>query len=171
MFAGSCIGVVLLVMSLELLRRLAAEYDKYIAGRPSRFFASWFRSSNSPEAVRSAWASLTSSVPKDSSAALVAQPNSSSAAAPLDPEHQQHQPQQDPKNPQHCESQAHLRRVRPTLLQHAIRSLLHMLQFGVAYFVMLLAMYYNGYFIICILIGSFLGYFVFSWNSMEAKYV
>lgn len=30
MFAGSCIGVILLVMSLELLRRLGKEYDRYI---------------------------------------------------------------------------------------------------------------------------------------------
>ncbi len=30
MFAGSCIGVVLLVMSLELLRRAVKEYDGYL---------------------------------------------------------------------------------------------------------------------------------------------
>ena len=54
--------------------------------------------------------------------------------------------------------------ARPTLLQQTVRALLHMLQFGVAYFIMLLAMYYNGYFIICILIGAFIGAFVFSWD-------
>lgn len=42
-----------------------------------------------------------------------------------------------------------------------------MLQFAVAYFVMLLAMYYNGYLIICIFIGAFLGYFIFSWESIS----
>jgi len=31
---------------------------------------------------------------------------------------------------------------------------------------MLLAMYFNGYIIICILIGAFLGAFVFGWHSM-----
>ncbi|KAL2376306.1 hypothetical protein RJ035_003682 [Blastomyces gilchristii] len=61
------------------------------------------------------------------------------------------------------------RAPRPTLLQHTARSLLHMVQFGVAYFIMLLAMYYNGYIIICILIGSFLGSFVFSWKSDAEK--
>jgi copper transporter 1 len=30
MFAGSCIGVILLVMFLEFLRRLGKEYDRYI---------------------------------------------------------------------------------------------------------------------------------------------
>ena len=59
--------------------------------------------------------------------------------------------------------------VRPTLLQHTLRSLLHMVQFGVAYFVMLLAMYYNGYIIICILIGAFLGSLVFAWKTDGGK--
>ena len=54
--------------------------------------------------------------------------------------------------------------ARPTLLQQTVRALLHMVQVGLAYFIMLLAMYYNGYFIICILIGAFIGAFVFSWD-------
>jgi solute carrier family 31 (copper transporter), member 1 len=37
MFAGSCIGVILLVMLLELLRRAAKEYDAFLVrGRRSR---------------------------------------------------------------------------------------------------------------------------------------
>ena len=136
MFAGSCIGVVLLVMSLEFLRRLSAEYDKYIAGQ-SRFFS--FRAP-------------FNSVPKSNSAVV--------GEAPSPEEQVPHQ---------HASACAPRRSARPTLLQHIIRSLLHMVQFGVAYFIMLLAMYYNGYFIICILIGSFLGYFVFSWNTLEKK--
>lgn len=52
-------------------------------------------------------------------------------------------------------------------MQQTIRALLHMLQFALAYFVMLLAMYYNGYLIICIFIGAFLGAFIFSWESVE----
>jgi copper transporter 1 len=56
-------------------------------------------------------------------------------------------------------------RFRPSVLQQAIRALLHMLQFAVAYFVMLLAMYYNGYIIICIFIGAYIGYFIFGYES------
>lgn len=41
-----------------------------------------------------------------------------------------------------------------------------MITFAIAYFVMLLAMYYNGYFIICIFIGAYLGAFVFTWESV-----
>ncbi|OAT05222.1 high affinity copper transporter [Blastomyces gilchristii SLH14081] len=124
MFAGSCIGVILLVMSLEFLRRAGYEFDKYIAGRSNIYSRRLQRIIMSPKST------------------------SSSLGSPVE----------TPIGPGN-------RAPRPTLLQHTARSLLHMVQFGVAYFIMLLAMYYNGYIIICILIGSFLGSFVFSWKS------
>ncbi|KKZ65213.1 hypothetical protein EMCG_08921 [[Emmonsia] crescens] len=132
MFAGSCIGVILLVMCLEFLRRAGHEYDKYVAGKSNLFTGRVNRSSISVS-------------PKSTSSGL-----ESRDEAPLSPRK---------------------RAARPSLLQHIGRSLLHMVQFGVAYFVMLLAMYYNGYIIISILIGSFLGAFVFSWKSEEEKLV
>jgi solute carrier family 31 (copper transporter), member 1 len=55
----------------------------------------------------------------------------------------------------------------PNLFQQTVRAFLHMLQFAVAYFVMLLAMYFNGYIIICIFIGAFLGAFIFSWHRLN----
>ncbi|KAK3071352.1 Copper Transporter integral membrane protein that functions in high affinity copper transport [Teratosphaeriaceae sp. CCFEE 6253] len=57
-------------------------------------------------------------------------------------------------------------RIMLTLLQQAVRTLLHMLQFAVAYLIMLLAMYYNGYVIISIFIGAYVGSFVFGWQSL-----
>jgi copper transporter 1 len=42
-----------------------------------------------------------------------------------------------------------------------------MVQFAVAYFIMLLAMYYNGYIIICIFIGAFFGALIFSWEPLS----
>ncbi|KAK3291772.1 Ctr copper transporter family-domain-containing protein [Chaetomium fimeti] len=110
-FAGSCIGVLLLVMSLELLRRSVKEYDRFLL--------------------------------RQHSAAPTAQKVTGSPALP-----------------------AAAPGFRPTVLQQAMRALLHMVQFAVAYFVMLLAMYYNGYIIICIFIGSFLGAFVFQWEYL-----
>ncbi|KAL8382022.1 hypothetical protein RB595_006009 [Gaeumannomyces hyphopodioides] len=107
MFAGSCIGVILLVMSLEFLRRSVKEYDRFLLRQHA-----------------SASASKTSS----------------GSPTPLAP-------------------------FRPNFFQQAIRALLHMVQFAVAYFVMLLAMYYNGYIIICIFIGAYLGAFVFQWET------
>ncbi|KAL2421263.1 High-affinity copper transporter ctrC [Exophiala dermatitidis] len=53
---------------------------------------------------------------------------------------------------------------RPTPLQQLVRSALHAATFGVAYIVMLLAMYYNGYIIISIFLGAFLGKFLCDWT-------
>ncbi|KAI2467104.1 Ctr-domain-containing protein [Annulohypoxylon bovei var. microspora] len=55
---------------------------------------------------------------------------------------------------------------RPSVWQQAIRSLLHTLHFALAYWIMLLAMYYNGYIIICIIIGSYIGFFTLQWESI-----
>ncbi|KAM0807887.1 putative Ctr copper transporter family-domain-containing protein [Seiridium cardinale] len=44
---------------------------------------------------------------------------------------------------------------RPNLMQQAIRTLIRTVHFALAYWIMLLAMYYNGYIIICIIIGNF----------------
>ena len=52
----------------------------------------------------------------------------------------------------------------PTVGQQAIRAGIYMLQFATAYLVMLLAMYYNGYVLLCIFVGAFVGFFVFSWD-------
>lgn len=54
----------------------------------------------------------------------------------------------------------------PNVFQQLIRAFLHMCQFAVAYIVMLLAMYFNGYIIICIFLGAFMGSFIFGWHSM-----
>lgn len=55
--------------------------------------------------------------------------------------------------------------LRASPLQQFIRALLHAVTFGLAYIVMLLAMYYNGYIIICIFIGAGLGKFLCDWMS------
>ena len=126
MFAGSCIGVILLVMVLEALRRGSKEYDAYIIR--SRIAAP-------PPTTNEAQSSNSDLIGK----------NSTVSAAPAPVQKQQN---------------------RPTLLEQFIRSLLHMCQFAVAYIIMLLAMYFNGYIIICIFIGAFLGSFVFNWTSI-----
>lgn len=52
---------------------------------------------------------------------------------------------------------------RATPLQQLIRAVLHAVVFGLAYIVMLLAMYYNGYIIFSIIIGSGIGKFLCDW--------
>ncbi|OAA81283.1 Ctr copper transporter family protein [Akanthomyces lecanii RCEF 1005] len=58
---------------------------------------------------------------------------------------------------------------RPSLLQQAIRASLHMLQFGTAYIVMLFAMYYNGYILLCIVLGAFIGFMAFNWEPIAVS--
>lgn len=130
MFAGSCIGVLLLVMTLEALRRASREYDVFIMHSHQRSLTA-SSSSNGPVLGEGSNS-----------------PNKSSAAQTTTPLLSKQQT------------------FTPTLFQQLVRAFLHMAQFAVAYIVMLLAMYYNGYFIICIFIGAFLGAFIFSWHSM-----
>lgn len=130
MFAGSCIGVVLLVISLEFLRRAGKEYDRYIVAQHTKSLAPL--------------GATTSSASSDNG--MLQPPGATSSAA--------------------CVPVA-AAKFRPSIIQQAVRALLHMLQFAVAYFVMLLAMYYNGYFIICIFIGAYIGYFIFGWESFS----
>jgi copper transporter 1 len=129
MFAGSCIGVLLLVVALEALRRASREYDAYIA--------------------RSHQHKTVSSPP--STAQRLEEANDPTKASSTQSTTPLLQPQTT---------------FTPNVFQQLVRAFLHMAQFAVAYIVMLLAMYYNGYMIICIFLGAFVGAFVFSWHSM-----
>jgi solute carrier family 31 (copper transporter), member 1 len=134
MFAGSCIGVIILVMILEFLRRLAKEYDRRLVRQHQQRFGSQSSSpSSTPHINDSANKDIMSSMTKK----LLGVPNPTV--------------------------------FRPHLGQQMLRALLHMLQFAVAYFIMLLAMYYNGYILICIFIGAYLGFFVFEWESADME--
>ncbi|KAF2422760.1 Ctr-domain-containing protein [Tothia fuscella] len=131
MFAGSCIGVILLVILLEFLRRAGKEYDRKILRAHQQKFAQICASPNS---------STSGGAGKNTTGVINRAMLQNSGSASV---------------------------FRPNVIQQAIRALLHMLAFAVAYFVMLLAMYYNGYIIICIFIGAFLGFFIFSWESIS----
>ncbi|KAK4197116.1 copper transport encoded by the Pactr3 protein [Triangularia verruculosa] len=108
MFAGSCIGVLLLTMSLEAMRRAVTEYDRYLIRKHTQNL--------------------------EGKGGVISQLG-----------------------------------YRPTIWEQMVRALLHMVQFAVAYFVMLLAMYYNGYLIICIFLGAYLGSFIFHWEPLGAN--
>jgi copper transporter 1 len=54
---------------------------------------------------------------------------------------------------------------RASPLQQFVRAVIHTATFGLAYLIMLLAMYYNGYIIISILIGALLGKFLCDWMT------
>jgi copper transporter 1 len=131
MFAGSCIGVILLVMSLEFWRRASKEYDRYI--------------------IKQAQLKQQQQQPVDHT------PKS----------HSETGSGKTPALTTVVSSGSNVKTFRPNVLQQVIRALFHMVQFAVAYFIMLLAMYYNGYIIISITIGAFLGSFVFSWEAIS----
>lgn len=141
MFAGSCIGVILLVVVLEFLRRLSREYDRFIVRQAQRHQL----------ALRSSTVSVSGNGSEDDtnpskgSTTIASRGISGTVASGL----------------------AGTSQFRPHVVQQMIRALLHMLQFAVAYFIMLLAMYYNGYIIICIFIGAYIGAFIFSWETIS----
>ena len=56
----------------------------------------------------------------------------------------------------------------PSAFQQTLRAGLYALQFAVAYIIMLLAMYYNGYVLVCIFVGAFVGFFAFAWVAIES---
>ncbi|KAL2864181.1 high-affinity Cu transporter CTR3 [Aspergillus lucknowensis] len=148
MFAGSCIGVILLVIILEFLRRIAREYDAFIVHR-AQIRAQTQHLSPSPSSAHTSTAESPPSTNEDH--AKTTTPTAVAAGG---------------GGQGGWGGQAAGIRVRPNLTEQFVRALLHMLQFAVAYFVMLLAMYFNGYIIICIFIGAFLGSFIFSWEYL-----
>lgn len=113
MFAGSCIGVLLLVMLLELLRRVVKEYDALLVRKHSTNNGGGGGGGGAYVAAaagRAQQAASESGESKDHHG-LNVQPV---GAVPSG-------------------------RFRPTVLEQAVRALLHMCQFAVAYFVMLYA--------------------------------
>ncbi|GAQ07175.1 copper transport protein CTR3 [Aspergillus lentulus] len=152
MFAGSCIGVICLVICLEFLRRVGREYDAFIVRRAHlrRQYLSATASSQG----------LTRATDTDADASAE---NSQETTRGVQGVASKGAPQTI------CSAFEDKTPVRPTLIEQLVRALLHMLQFAVAYFVMLLAMYFNGYIIICIFIGAFLGSFIFSWEPLNLQ--
>lgn len=121
MFAGSCIGVIFLVISLEFLRRMQREYDGYI--RRKDMGAATSLAARQQGETPDTSASSDHEVGGKHQRPTISTSPLTGNVPPL------YRPHVD----------------RMTLLQRQfIRALIHMVQFAVAYFIMLLAMYYNG---------------------------
>jgi len=101
MFAGSCIGVICLVMSLEFLRRLNKEYDRYLISK---------RATSRCAGIINDAIDKTGDQPSPISSTR--DPNDNTVA---------------PGSGSYM----------PSIMEQAIRALSHMLQFAVAYFIML----------------------------------
>ncbi|EAQ89396.1 hypothetical protein CHGG_06015 [Chaetomium globosum CBS 148.51] len=137
-FAATCLGVMLMVVVLEALRRLGKEYDEHIQ---RDFAARVALIANLPADTAGSSAAAGGGVGGGVCPAAVGGGGDGEVQAP--------------------------RTVtfRASPLQQFVRALIHAATFGLAYIVMLLAMYYNGYIIICILIGALLGKFLCDWMT------
>ncbi|KAI1747672.1 ctr copper transporter [Xylaria castorea] len=119
--AATCIGVFLLVIMLEFVRRVGKEYDQFILGQFQHHM--------------------------DAQAAMAKSQNDCcSEGAKMD---------------------RYIIMFRATPIQQAIRSFIHAVAFGIAYILMLIAMAFNGYVIIVIIIGAGFGKFVCDWMNQK----
>ncbi|KAJ5661197.1 uncharacterized protein N7484_000569 [Penicillium longicatenatum] len=181
-FAGACIGAILLVIALEALRRAGRDYESFILRRARlRHMYLSGPSSGAPagQGVKAKFQKIISGAQGNSTAHYNDGPSGDDLITPvknssLRPKtsHENNGLSQKDSIPgvdktSHNIGRANFGPYRPSPMEQLIRALLHMLQFAVAYFVMLLAMYYNGYIIICIFIGAFLGSLVFSWEPVS----
>ncbi|KAH0161536.1 putative high affinity copper protein, partial [Aureobasidium melanogenum] len=133
MFAASCIGVALLVVCLEFLRRLSKEYDTYILRQFHR------RAASLQYQPRVSYVA-----PKFDNQGTPGGCGPAASCAPPLPEQR-------------------FITFRATPSQQIARGIIHAATFGVGYIIMLLAMYFNGYIIISIILGAFLGKVLCDW--------
>ena len=176
-FAGSCVGVICLVILLEGLKRVQRSYDRSIVRKERERLAreKSSREDNDKEDeaeigkkdLRQRRDRQIGREPgRTSPASSCCQPSATPLATATAAT-----PGSTPAIPflsTIIQSPSHRPRARITLIQQSLRALIHTCQFSVAYFVMLLAMYFNGYIIICIFIGAYIGNFTFSWDVVES---
>ncbi|KAL6860039.1 Copper Transporter integral membrane protein that functions in high affinity copper transport [Amphichorda felina] len=123
MFAAMCLFAFLLATMIEMMGRLARDYDRRIAKKYVDRLAAAERRGGENATVTTAGAPAQILV----------------------------------EIPPFC----------PHIGQLAMRAILHATQFTVAYFVMLLAMYYNVYILVSIFLGVLLGSFAFQERLLE----
>ncbi|KAI0205319.1 ctr copper transporter [Astrocystis sublimbata] len=121
MMAATCIGVFLLAIMLEFVRRVGKEYDHLILRQFQQHV--------------------------ESQAALARSQDDCCSEGPQ------------------MGNQTVMFRATP--VQQAIRSFIHAVAFGIAYILMLIAMAFNGYVIIVIIIGAGFGKFVCDWMTQK----
>ncbi|KAK7967555.1 copper transporter-like protein [Apiospora aurea] len=175
-FAGLCIGIILMVIFLEFLRRVAKFYDNHIyrahqlravgmavdrAGGANSA-AEEGQAAHPPGTRRASGPAPSSSGTRSQDVGVDERPSS------LVPRQSgglmsQAQPLLAGAN------QPFASAFLPSVKQQAIRALIHTMQFAVGYWIMLMAMYYNGYIIICIIIGGFLGFFLLRWERIGSS--
>ncbi|KAJ6257499.1 hypothetical protein Dda_7284 [Drechslerella dactyloides] len=162
MFAGSCIGVVFLVVLVEALRRGARELDRHIVRDWHARAAAAAATTSPPIHIVNPTSTNQTATPRDS-----ASEKSKLAAGKIPPVAS-------------SGTRGFLSRFRPypvttttiaataprpTFLQQLLKSFIYAVLLGVGYILMLLAMYYNGYIFFSLVLGAWLGNFLFGWDT------
>ncbi|CCH40617.1 Copper transport protein CTR3 [Wickerhamomyces ciferrii] len=160
-FAGSCIGVFLLVLSAQWLHRVAREYDAAIARRKALQFSSAASSDSSVDNVEKNQ-TITSETYKPSSDALAFFPENTAFSNFIQPVLYtlSHNWFWDYRKGSTFGS------VYPSLVEHLVKSIIFTIQWGQSYIIMLLFMYYNGYIIISCLLGALFGRLIFNYEPI-----
>ena len=152
-FLGACTAVIALVVLLEFLRHLQRKYDRYIFDHAQkqhgRGIASITTADNNHNSSRRDFETI-----KGYAANVESAPNS---AVPLLAD--------DWSKNLSFSTPPTTRLFRPSWPQQAVRGAIYTMQFVVAYMIMLLAMYYNGFILLSIFLGVFVGFCMSSWDT------
>ncbi|KAK3395331.1 Ctr copper transporter family-domain-containing protein [Sordaria brevicollis] len=151
-FAATCIGIMLMVVLLEFLRCLAKEYDEWIV-RDFRRRSALIKDQQRRLRQSSSGSTSTST----STSTRGSCPGKIAATASV----------VESKGGYISTSKTTTLKFRASPLQQLIRAVIHAVMFGLGYLIMLLAMYYNGYVIISILIGALIGKFLCDWLTVQ----
>ncbi|KAK6532723.1 Copper Transporter integral membrane protein that functions in high affinity copper transport [Arthrobotrys megalospora] len=176
MFAGSCIGIVFLVVLVEALRRCARELDRYIVRDWKKRAVQAAEGvdvnvvgvkgvdgvdepTTTPAAAMAgggccgtAASGEVSSTPTSEKAVSITKPTTTTAV-------------HKSLFTRLCPYSSSTTTPRPTIFQHILKSFIYAVLLGVGYILMLLAMYYNGYVFFCLVIGAWLGNFLFGMDT------
>lgn len=137
-FAGSCIGVFFLVVASQWLHRFCREYDLAIASRGLQ--------------NDKLYTSESSSLGKESVGGEMPVTRVNPLIHAL-------------SHGWMVRRTNHLTDVSATPAEQVIRSVLFTVEWGLSYIIMLLFMYYNGFIIICCILGALVGRFLFTFNE------
>lgn len=160
-FAGSCIGVFLLVLSAQWLHRVSREYDAAIARRKTLHLKKEISSDSSIENAEKEISIDRTSYKADGEALMFLQDNTafSNFFQPI-LYTLSHNWFWDFKKGSSFSA------AYPSFFEHLIRSLIFTIQWGQSYIIMLLFMYYNGYIIISCILGALFGRIIFNYEPI-----
>lgn len=154
-FAASCIGTILLVIILEALRRVGKEYDDWILrGFQARAAQSRLNLHSGP----------SNTGPSSSSSSATGNPKAA-ATAKVTPASAAWKRLGGGVGVGGGGGRAVVFRASP--LQQVFRAVIHAVTLGLAYIIMLLVMSYNGYIIICVILGGGIGKFFCDWMTRQ----